>query len=76
MTEKRFLTLLKTQVVSQKPCFPLRALLIGITDMYEKFGFEIELTRFKKTDNGKFSGKNQIQPRLRSSSITPDILCH
>ena len=47
MTEKRFLTLLKTQVMSQKSCFLLRNLLIGITDMYEKYGFEVELTRTK-----------------------------
>ena len=43
---KRFLTLLKTQVINQKSCFLLRDLLIEINDVY-KCGGEAELTRTK-----------------------------
>ena len=45
--EKRFLTLLKTQVINQKSCFLLQDLLIEINGMYEKYGCEVEITRTK-----------------------------
>ena len=45
--EKRFLTLLKTQVINQISCFLLRDLLIEINDMYEKYGCEVEITKTK-----------------------------
>ena len=36
-SEKRFLTLIKTQVINQKSCFLLRYLLIEINDIYENY---------------------------------------
>ena len=45
--EKRFSTLLKTQVINQKPSFLLQDLLIEINDMYEKYGCEVEITKAK-----------------------------
>ena len=45
--EKRFLMLIKTQVINQKSCFLLRDLLVEINDMYKKYGREVELTRTK-----------------------------
>ena len=45
--EKRFLTLIKTQLINQKSCFLLRDLLTEINDMYEKYGFKVETTRTK-----------------------------
>ena len=46
--EKRFLMLLKTQVINQKSFFPLWDLLIEVNDMYEKYDCEVEITRTKE----------------------------
>ena len=45
--EKRFLMLLKTQVINQESCFLLRDFLIEINDIYENYGCEVKMTRTK-----------------------------
>ena len=67
MAEKKFLTLLKTQVINQKSCFLLLDLFIDIYDMYIKYGCEVEIRRtkhLKKLITETFPEEIKLTPAL------------